>query len=180
MRSAGIPARIVTGYQGGERNAVDGLWTVRQSDAHASDRGVAAWARLAAHSTPPLRLRPTASNCCSAWPHRPPCSQARWGRMFNPNMLQQLRANWEALNQRWNDWVLSYNSTQQSQLFNHWNLSNWSGTRLALGLGGLVGVLLALAGAWRWHRWHQRDPGCACLTRHAGACLPPDWPMPPG
>ena len=80
-------------------------------------------------------------------------------------MLQQLRANWEALNQRWNDWVLSYNSTQQSQLFNHWNLSDWSGTRLALGLGGFVGGLLALAGAWHWHRWHQRDPWLRLLDQ---------------
>jgi len=35
MRAAGIPARIVTGYQGGERNSVGGYWIVRQSDAHA-------------------------------------------------------------------------------------------------------------------------------------------------
>jgi hypothetical protein len=35
MRALDVPARIVTGYQGGERNAVDGYWTVRQSDAHA-------------------------------------------------------------------------------------------------------------------------------------------------
>jgi transglutaminase-like putative cysteine protease len=30
-----VPARIVTGYQGGELNPLDGYWTVRQSDAHA-------------------------------------------------------------------------------------------------------------------------------------------------
>ena len=35
MRAMDIPARIVTGYQGGERNPVDGFWVVRQSDAHA-------------------------------------------------------------------------------------------------------------------------------------------------
>ena len=35
LRSAGVPARIVTGYQGGEMNGVDGYWTVRQADAHA-------------------------------------------------------------------------------------------------------------------------------------------------
>ena len=35
MRALDIPARIVTGYQGGERNSVDGFWVVRQSDAHA-------------------------------------------------------------------------------------------------------------------------------------------------
>jgi protein-glutamine gamma-glutamyltransferase len=31
----GLPARIVTGYQGGEFNAIDDYWVVRQSDAHA-------------------------------------------------------------------------------------------------------------------------------------------------
>ena len=35
MRAMDIPARIVTGYQGGELNPVDGFWVVRQSDAHA-------------------------------------------------------------------------------------------------------------------------------------------------
>ena len=35
MRAMDIPARLVTGYQGGERNPVDGFWIVRQSDAHA-------------------------------------------------------------------------------------------------------------------------------------------------
>jgi transglutaminase-like putative cysteine protease len=35
MRAAGVPARVVTGYQGGELNPIDGFMTVRQSDAHA-------------------------------------------------------------------------------------------------------------------------------------------------
>ncbi|MCB2019091.1 MAG: DUF3488 domain-containing transglutaminase family protein, partial [Hydrogenophaga sp.] len=35
MRAMDIPARIVTGYQGGEANAFDNYWTVRQRDAHA-------------------------------------------------------------------------------------------------------------------------------------------------
>ena len=35
MRILDIPARVVTGYQGGELNKVDGYLTVRQSDAHA-------------------------------------------------------------------------------------------------------------------------------------------------
>jgi Transglutaminase-like enzymes, putative cysteine proteases len=35
LRAMGLPARIVTGYQGGEVNPVDGYWTVRHSDAHA-------------------------------------------------------------------------------------------------------------------------------------------------
>jgi transglutaminase-like putative cysteine protease len=35
MRSLDIPARVVTGYQGGGQNPIDGYFTVRQSDAHA-------------------------------------------------------------------------------------------------------------------------------------------------
>jgi hypothetical protein len=35
LRAMGVPARVVTGYQGGDVNPLDGYWTVRQSDAHA-------------------------------------------------------------------------------------------------------------------------------------------------
>jgi hypothetical protein len=35
LRSAGVPARVVAGYQGGEVNPVDGYLEVRQYDAHA-------------------------------------------------------------------------------------------------------------------------------------------------
>jgi len=37
MRAAGIPTRIVTGYQGGTYNPYAGYWIVRQSNAHAWD-----------------------------------------------------------------------------------------------------------------------------------------------
>lgn len=65
MRAAGIPARLVTGYQGGERNPVDGLWTVRQSDAHAwtevwlPNEG---WLRI----DPTTAVAPPAPSSCSA------------------------------------------------------------------------------------------------------------------
>ena len=49
MRAAGLPARVVTGYQGGELNPVDGYYTVRQSDAHAWSEvwlGKRGWTRI--------------------------------------------------------------------------------------------------------------------------------------
>ena len=52
MRAAGVPARIVTGYQGGELNPVDGYWTVRQSDAHA-------WAEVWVQGQGWVRVDPT-------------------------------------------------------------------------------------------------------------------------
>ena len=53
MRAAGVPARVVTGYQGGELNPVDGSFTVRQSDAHA-------WAEVFLRGRGWMRVDPTA------------------------------------------------------------------------------------------------------------------------
>ena len=54
MRAAGIPARVVTGYQGGETNPIDGFVTVRQSDAHA-------WAEVWVAGRGWVRVDPTAA-----------------------------------------------------------------------------------------------------------------------
>ena len=54
MRAAGVPARVVTGYQGGELNPVDSIITVRQSDAHA-------WAEVFLAGRGWVRVDPTAA-----------------------------------------------------------------------------------------------------------------------
>ena len=54
MRAAGVPERIVTGYQGGQLNAVDNFWVVRQSDAHA-------WTEVWLAGQGWVRVDPTAS-----------------------------------------------------------------------------------------------------------------------
>ncbi|WP_460825210.1 transglutaminase family protein, partial [Massilia solisilvae] len=54
MRAAGVPARVVTGYQGGEMNPIDGYLTVRQSDAHA-------WAEVWLAGRGWVRVDPTAA-----------------------------------------------------------------------------------------------------------------------
>jgi len=54
MRAMGVPARMVTGYQGGERNPIDGFWVVRQRDAHA-------WAEVWHPRLGWLRVDPTAA-----------------------------------------------------------------------------------------------------------------------
>ncbi len=54
MRAAGVPARVVTGYQGGDTNPVDGYMVVRQADAHA-------WAEVWLESSGWTRGDPTAA-----------------------------------------------------------------------------------------------------------------------
>lgn len=123
MRAAGIPARVVTGYQGGEINPVDGMMTVRQSDAHA-------WAEVWLPPRGWVRVDPTAAvapgrietqlshlmprsffgNLLGAAPGR-----ENWWSELN-NSIALLRANWEALGNGWNQWVLNYTPARQMGL----------------------------------------------------------------
>src|SRR6266699_632183 len=54
VRAAGVPARVVTGYQGGDTNPVDGYMVVRQADAHA-------WAEVWLAENGWTRVDPTAA-----------------------------------------------------------------------------------------------------------------------
>ena len=73
MRAAGVPARVVTGYQGGELNPVDSIITVRQSDAHAWAEVLLRGPRLGARRSRPPPRCPAASS--RAWRAR--CPQAQ-------------------------------------------------------------------------------------------------------
>jgi transglutaminase-like putative cysteine protease len=118
MRASGIPARIVTGYQGGEINPIDGLMTIRQSDAHA-------WAEIWLDSSGWVRVDPTAAvapnriehGINSSFPDRNFSNFIR----FNQNswlgdFARQLRAQWDATNSAWNLWVLNYSLDKQKNL----------------------------------------------------------------
>ena len=114
MRAAGIPARVVTGYQGGEINPIDGHVLVRQSDAHAWAEvwlGEEGWVRVdPTASVSPLRVE---QGLAAALPaaELPPVLV----RLGTP-WLRQLRQGWEALNNGWNRWVLGYGLERQLRL----------------------------------------------------------------
>ena len=114
MRALGVPARIVTGYQGADPTPVDGYYVVRQSSAHAWAEYWQAGARLGPR-------RPDRRG--GARPHRRSRSLAPQPGLVagafgsdEPGALAQLRARWEALNNRWNQWVLNYTRGQQLDL----------------------------------------------------------------
>ena len=157
MRAAGIPARIVTGYQGGERNPVDGLWTVRQSDAHA-------WSEVWLPEQGWMRVDPTAAVAPSRTEQLQRLASAPTGisstfnHVLSPSTLQHLRANWEAINHRWNDWVLNYTHSDQDQMLRHLGLDRWNAAKAALWLSALIAAVLAGAAWQRWRKHRISDP----------------------
>ena len=119
MRLAGIPARIVTGYQGGEINPIDNYMTIRQSDAHA-------WSEVYLENKGWVRIDPTAAippgnieNSNDAL--RLNSTQKKPSHLFRKNWLskqiKQMRFAWDAVNNRWNQWVLGYNNKRQKAFF---------------------------------------------------------------
>ncbi len=118
VRSAGIPARVVAGYQGGDVNPLTGVVSVRQYDAHA-------WAEVWLEGQGWVRADPTGAvsplriesglqsalgeaqeeflpdNLLSPYRYR----DIRW--------LNQLRLRYEMINYQWTKWVLNYRGQLQ-------------------------------------------------------------------
>ena len=182
MRAMDVPARIVTGYQGGERNPVDGYWTVRQSDAHA-------WTEVWMEGRGWVRVDPTGA----VSPGRigqfqrlqaPRGAMANAvGTMLSPGTVQRLRAVWEAANNRWNQWVLNYTQSRQLDLLRALGFDAPDWQDLARVLAGLVVATAAAGAAWTlWERL-QHDPWLRLLARARARLersgLPTTASMPP-
>lgn len=155
MRAADVPARVVTGYQGGELNPVDGFMMVRQSDAHA-------WAEVWLEGRGWVRIDPTAAvapervrrNLAGALPESG-TGLAAIGNLINMSLdgtswLGQMRYRLSAMNNGWNQWVLNYDPARRRGMIDSLMdaLRDWRVlAALALGAAGLY-----LAHVWRLRR----------------------------
>jgi transglutaminase-like putative cysteine protease len=156
MRAAGVPARVVTGYQGGEVNSVDRIITVRQSDAHA-------WAEAYLPGRGWIRVDPTAA----AIPGRIESGLARAVREGDPlpllmrpqlEWLRSVRHNWEALAHRWNVMVLGYNPERQRDLMSSLGMRDADWRSLTAAMASALGVFTLLLLAWSLRRLARPDP----------------------
>ncbi len=156
MRAAGIPARIVTGYQGGEMNPLDDYLVVRQSDAHA-------WAEIWQAGRGWQRVDPTAA----VSPDRieQGIAEALTGDDALPGLLQfrvkwllAARYRWEALNNAWNQHVLGYDSDRQREFLSWlgWPAANWQTLITLLATG--CALALATITAWAIYHRPRREP----------------------
>ncbi|HEY8522041.1 MAG TPA: DUF3488 and transglutaminase-like domain-containing protein [Gammaproteobacteria bacterium] len=184
MRAAGVPARIVTGYQGGELNELGGYYIVRQSDAHAwtevwlPERG---WVRIdptAAVAPARVRLGSSLPALSDAASPRLTLARMRW--------VRALAHAWDAANMHFNRWVLGFGPELQRELLRLLGFAEmrraqrWQ-TLLALTVCATALLSLALAFMGREpRRPRHHDPArklfTAFVRRLARLHVPPPAP----
>src|SRR6266567_3858379 len=144
MRAAGVPARVVTGYQGGDTNPVDGYMVVRQADAHA-------WAEVWLAENGWTRVDPTAAAVpvrieLGITAARPRGAALPLLMRAGSDWLKALRNNWEAVTNQWNQWVLGYNPDRQREMLTWLGVQqpSWQ-TMTVMLFWSVAGVLLLVA-----------------------------------
>jgi len=170
LRAMGIPARLVTGYQGMDAQPQDGWYVVRQSNAHA-------WVEYWNPGRGWVRADPTSA----VSPDRVERGQAIRpaigfvGTAMNtlsPGMLDRLRTWRETLDNRWRDMVLGYNRNAQFDLLKKAGFSSPDSEDL----GRLLTILLSGAAVFgasaAWWDAHRRTPGQREARRLAAALKP--------
>ena len=185
MRAAGIPARVVTGYQGGEVNPVNNELIVRQADAHA-------WTEIWLEGQGWLRVDPTAAVS-------PLRVEGGVNAALGPigviptlvaadplGLLASIRDSWRAMNSQWDEWVVGYNSEKQRQFFMRWGAPSVDWQTLGVwliaatfGLGSVISFALFIrdlpprreASLAAWERF------CAKLGASGLARSPSEGPL---
>jgi protein-glutamine gamma-glutamyltransferase len=154
MRAAGVPARVVTGYLGGEWNSLGGYYLIRQSDAHA-------WAEVWLDGQGWVRIDPTAvvaparlqQGLMDLMPER----GAATSRLLRLHWMRKLGAVWDASGNWWEERVVRFNMTSQMNLLQRMGLGT-------IDYRGMALLLLAAATAWGllvalWTQRVARRPG---------------------
>ena len=177
LRAMGVPARVVTGYQGAEPADADGWQIVRQSHAHA-------WAEYWLDGAGWQRADPTGAVA----PERVRTSRAllpRPGLMsdalnaVSPALASRISQAWELVDGRWTRWVMGYSKTRQFKLLESLGVPHpdWGDLLQALVL--LLSTAAAAGALWAWHDRRRQEPWqrlqarlCRALQAGGVAALP--------
>ncbi len=170
MRAAGVPARVVVGYQGGTYNALEDYWLVTQADAHAwvevwlNGRG---WQRVDPTSAvAPQRVEQGINNALTATERELIAA----GQLTAPAWLNSLRQRLDATNYLWSRWVLSYNADKQKQLLQRL-LGGGDPWRIGLAFICLMSLLLALYTLLVIRpKWQRGTPLQRAVNKFARTC----------
>ncbi len=180
LRAAGVPARVVTGYQGGEINPNGGYMIVRQSDAHAWAEALidGAWRRFdPTAAVAPARIE---MGLGSLPANEPVPLLAR----LDDSWLKEMRLSWDALNYDWRRNVIGFNRDRQRSLWRDWKIDRFAAWQVATAAAaaaiGWVGVVLAWLGWKRRHSDRARalwESLCARLGRAGLPRQPYEGPL---
>jgi transglutaminase-like putative cysteine protease len=138
MRAAGIPTRVVTGYLGGEYNALGGFWQVLQSDAHA-------WNEVWLEGRGWVRVDPTAAVAPErVFSDRGAVSLVGGERVARP-WWAGVRDVRDWIGHRWINAVLNFNALAQREVLEPFGVpdADWRDLGLAL-----MAVFLVLSALW--------------------------------
>jgi protein-glutamine gamma-glutamyltransferase len=156
MRVAHIPARVVTGYQGGELNKVGNFLEIRQADAHA-------WAEVWIENQGWVRFDPTAAVAPEriernidiellvpggAIRYMPAGAAAQ--QAFN--WLKQARQLWSNIDYNWQRWVINYDNKNQSRFLSSLGIADIKA--MIYWMFGIIGLITALLS---WFLLHQKQ-----------------------
>lgn len=184
MRAAGVPARVVAGYQGGEFNPTGNYFIVRQSDAHA-------WSEVWLQGRGWVRVDPTAVVSASRIENGIASALSAGEPLpflvrTNLEWLKQVRQRWDAVSTYWDLWVLGFDQEQQIGLLARLGFGIVSWRELAWGLAIGLGLLLGIIAAFTL--WPGRRPApdkvqalylrfCRKLEKKGLARLPTEGPL---
>lgn len=140
MRAAGIPARVVTGYQGGWWNESGSYLLVRQSDAHA-------WAEIWRDGRGWLRVDPTAA-VSPARIERGAAQVNGAATWIQSNWLRDLRNRIDIVNRLWTQGVIRFDGLRQRALLADFGITRSEGGDLLLILSGVLAFAMFVAAIW--------------------------------
>ena len=176
MRAAGIPARVVAGYQGGELSQGGDVWEVRQKDAHA-------WTEVWLEGQGWVRVDPTSFVA----PERVEqgmnaMTEQQGAAMFGSGasaqisyqqyqMLQTLRRLSDQASYYWQKDVVGYDQDKQADSLLKWfNISSIMQQVIWLAASAIIVMTTLVFIIWRRRRkrWHPADLPLAQLSKHVG------------
>jgi len=152
MRAAGIPSRIVTGYQGGEVNRVGNYLIVRQSDAHA-------WTEIWLEDKGWIRIDPTAAvspdRIEKGLDQALKDAQANFKISKRNPLFSKLLYNWDNLQHNWNDLILNYDTKKQHRLMKNLGLGIRNAGDMII---ALVISMVLITGTYWLIAWYRERP----------------------
>jgi transglutaminase-like putative cysteine protease len=162
LRAAGIPARVVTGYQGGEINPDGGYLIVRQSDAHAWAEVLldGAWRRFdPTAAVAPSRIERGIGAALPLGENVPLMAR------LDMTWLKNLRLHWDAINYQWQRGVVGFNLERQRDLLRDLGLGAARPWQIVAIAAGVIAVWGAIVLGLARRRALRADPASALWSR---------------